>query len=85
MKEALNREFQKYFENFLICKKEPIMNVILNPDARKVDAIRNFLKTNGGYCPCQINRSEDTICPCKKFRENKECCCELYVEVKDEN
>ena len=35
---------------------------------------------NDGYCPCQVEKNEDTKCPCKMFRESHECVCELYVD-----
>lgn len=31
-----------------------------------------FVKLNDGYCPCMIEKTEDTKCPCKDFREQKE-------------
>lgn len=36
---------------------------------------------NDGYCPCKIEKSEDTKCPCKEFREQEPytiCGCGLY-------
>lgn len=39
------------------------------------------------YCPCVIPSfySEDTICPCKNFREEvsvgEECHCGLYIKI----
>lgn len=53
----------------------------LNPDEKIVQAIRKRLKVTEGQCPCipQPQWSEDTICPCKDMRENKECHCGLYV------
>ena len=53
--------------------------VTLNPCKETVNRIRNFLKSNGGYCPCVPEQNEGTRCPCKKFRETKECCCGLYI------
>ncbi|PWM76704.1 MAG: hypothetical protein DBY32_11305 [Phascolarctobacterium sp.] len=35
------------------------------------------------YCPCQPNRTPDTICPCKYMRVYGACRCGLYEEVKD--
>lgn len=52
----------------------------LNPNKNKVQEIRNKLKNNDGYCPCMIEESEDTKCPCKNMRENKICICGLYVK-----
>ena len=63
------------------------MAIKLNPDKSVVDAIRNRLKVTEGQCPCvaQYLWTEDTKCPCKAFREDKYCCCNLYVEVPDED
>lgn len=36
------------------------------------------IKENDGYCPCQFERTEDTKCPCKNYRENGTCECGLY-------
>lgn len=35
---------------------------------------------NDGYCPCAIEKNDDTICPCKEFREQKSgvCTCGRY-------
>ena len=44
--------------------------------------MRAALEQNGGYCPCAIEKSEDTKCMCKDFREQEsgECHCGLYVK-----
>ncbi len=56
------------------------MAKILNP----IDDIRNrileAIKQKGGYCPCLIAKTPDTLCPCRDFRENDKCHCGLYVE-----
>lgn len=54
--------------------------MVLNLNEKVVAAIRKRLEITGGYCPCISEQNEDTICPCKKFREKQECCCTLYVE-----
>ena len=39
------------------------------------------------HCPCQIEKTEDTICMCKDFREAKApyvCHCGLYEKIEDE-
>lgn len=56
--------------------------MMVNPDKEYEKEIRQAIKNNDGYCPCVITKSDDTKCPCKKFREDKICCCDLYVEVK---
>lgn len=55
--------------------------IILNPDKEFVKNLKQDIKNNRGYCTCVIVKNEDTICPCRKFREDKECCCGLYMEV----
>jgi ferredoxin-thioredoxin reductase catalytic subunit len=58
--------------------------VVLNPDKAVVADVRAGVKARGGYCPCLVEKSEDTKCPCKKFREEQECCCGLYVKEQTE-
>ena len=55
----------------------------LNPDTEIVDEIRKALKDNDGYCPCRVNKTPDTKCMCKEFREQDygECHCGLYIKV----
>ena len=36
------------------------------------------------YCPCQPNRTPDTVCPCRYMREYGACRCGLFVP-EDEN
>lgn len=45
------------------------MAVRLNEDANVVKEIREGLKATGGYCPCRVERTEDTKCMCKEFRD----------------
>lgn len=51
-----------------------------NPNTLIVENIEKLMERNGGYCPCQVGKNEDTLCQCKKFREGNGCCCNLYVE-----
>ena len=55
----------------------------------RVAEIREALKVNGGYCPCQIMQNEDTRCMCKEFKEQISdpeffgtCHCGLYEKAK---
>ena len=41
----------------------------LNEDAETVRLVREGLKRTGGYCPCRLERTEDTRCICREFRE----------------
>lgn len=65
------------------------MRVTTNSDKKLVKQIRDKLKSNGGYCPCKIQRSVDNKCMCKEFRDMMEnnksgtCHCGLYYIEKD--
>lgn len=53
-----------------------------------VDAsVSDLVKANDGYCPCAIEKTPDTKCICKEFREQEEagpCHCGRYEKVMDE-
>lgn len=61
------------------------MSIRQNPDREYVAEVRKRLKENGGYCPCKLERSPDTKCMCKEFREQKDgmCHCGLYIKEKE--
>ena len=51
--------------------------------------MKEGLKRTGGYCPCVRERSEDTKCMCREFREQVKdpdfegyCHCMLYYKEK---
>lgn len=47
-------------------------------------SIGELVDITGGYCPCEIYQNEDTLCPCKNFREQTEpgeCHCGRYEKV----
>lgn len=47
-------------------------------------SIAGIVKANSGYCPCMIERSEDTKCMCKEFRTQKtpgKCHCGRFEKV----
>lgn len=62
------------------------MKIKINSDKKLVEEIRRQLKENDNYCPCRLQKTPDTKCMCKEFREQEdgECHCGLYVKVKDE-
>ena len=45
------------------------MKITLNPDKDVVRTVQDGLKRTGGYCPCRLQRTEDTKCMCKEFRD----------------
>ena len=67
------------------------MKITLNEDPEIVETIREGLKRTGGYCPCRLQRTEDTKCMCKEFREQMAdpefegyCHCLLYQKSLEE-
>lgn len=60
------------------------MRVSVSKDKELVAKIRKKLRENDGYCPCRLEKTEDTKCMCKEFIEQKElgeCHCGLYVKI----
>lgn len=53
----------------------------INEDIEIVNGILSKLKLDP-HCPCRINKTNETICMCKEFREQEsgECHCGLYVK-----
>lgn len=60
------------------------MKIELNPDKDFVKEFRQAIKENEGYCPCRKEKTADTKCMCKEFREQEEgtCHCGLYIKTK---
>ena len=65
------------------------MEIKFNSDKEIVQTIKEGLKRTGGYCPCKFEKTEDTKCMCKEFRDqikdpNYEgyCHCLLYYKSK---
>ena len=52
----------------------------INPDKKLVLKIINAINKNGGYCPCALEKTEDTKCQCKEMMENNICQCGLFVK-----
>lgn len=65
------------------------MTIKQNPDKEYAKQVRTKLKDNDGYCPCRLDKTEDTKCMCREFREQiaKEeygmCHCGLYIAEAD--
>lgn len=53
----------------------------LNPNEKVVNAIIKRINKCDGECPCDNpgKTREDRLCPCKEYRENNICHCNLYV------
>ncbi len=66
------------------------MSVRLNSDEEMVRVVREGLRHTGGYCPCRRERTEDTKCMCREFRDQIAdpefegfCHCMLYYKSRD--
>jgi hypothetical protein len=60
------------------------LKIIKNPDKEFYEKISKAVEENGQYCPCLIERSEDTKCICKDFKFQDivgKCHCGRYVKV----
>jgi len=67
------------------------MSIKFNSDKEIVKTIKEGLKKTGGYCPCRFEKTEDTRCMCKEFREQIKdpnfegyCHCMLYYKSKED-
>lgn len=58
------------------------MKIKVTDNIELKEKIRQALKDNDGYCPCRLEKTEDTKCMCKEFREQEygTCHCGLYVK-----
>lgn len=67
------------------------MKITLNKDKQIVDVIKEGLEHTCGYCPCRTERTEETKCMCREFKEQIKdpefegfCHCMLYYKsIKD--
>ena len=65
------------------------MTVTFNENKELVAKVQEGLKRTGGYCPCRLERTPDTKCMCKEFRDQIAdpkyegyCHCLLYYKHK---
>lgn len=57
--------------------------ITYNSDSDFVKEFKKELKANNGYCPCALEKTPDTKCMCRDFREQAEsgyCNCGLYYK-----
>lgn len=65
------------------------MKILLNENEEVVKTVKEGLKRTGGYCPCRLEKTDDTKCMCKEFRAQINdpdfegyCHCLLYYKSK---
>ena len=56
--------------------------VSLNPDSSMVQRLRAAMEKNGGYCPCRLQHTPETLCPCLDPAFSGFCHCRLYFKDK---
>lgn len=59
------------------------MKIDVTKNTQHAELVRAKLRESGGYCPCKLERTPDTKCICKEFREQKSgpCHCGLYIKT----
>ena len=57
----------------------------LNDNDKIINSILSRCELNNGECPCSNPgvTHEDILCPCKEYRENNICHCNLYVKINE--
>ena len=66
--------------------KEPKFIIKQNPNQDSFKVISDAIRQNNNYCCCEIEKTADTMCMCKNFREQEEsgfCHCGRFLKVKD--
>ncbi len=58
-------------------------NFRINPDKKYVDIIINGLEKKDGHCPCRLEVSDATLCPCDEFIKEGICKCKLYIPAEE--
>lgn len=59
------------------------MKIRISDDEEFVKEMKEAIKKNNGYCPCQVAKNENTKCICKNFLEDPTigwCHCMLYYK-----
>lgn len=57
-----------------------------NPYEEEYNEITEAVEVNEGYCPCLLEKNEDTKCMCKDFRDSQNtdfCHCGRFYKVKE--
>lgn len=61
-----------------------MLKIIMNPDKEIVRIIDEALQKNNEFCPCKLEKTKDTKCICKEFREQDfpgECHCGRFIKI----
>jgi hypothetical protein len=61
-------------------------DIFKNPNEEELNDIVAAIEANDGYCPCALEKNDDTKCACKKFRDSRDtdyCHCGRFYKVKN--
>ena len=93
-KEVIDKSWQYQFvtdENGNMALQSPWHTLMIpregdmfSPNAKAREQLLMALLKSGGFCPCQVKKDRDTMCPCKNYRQKGECICGLFVKVPQE-
>ena len=60
------------------------LQIIPHPDDEVYERVTKAVQENDGYCPCLLEKNEDTKCLCTSFKYQSKvgkCHCGRYVKV----
>lgn len=60
------------------------MRIYKTSDTAHAEEVMKKIKANDGHCPCKLEKTKDTLCMCREFREMDEgtCHCGLFTKEK---
>lgn len=64
----------------------PNFTIIQNPNKEEFNTVSEAIRANGNYCCCAVEKTADTMCLCKEFRESQEvgfCHCHRFFKVRN--
>ena len=63
-----------------------VFDIKQNPNEDELKEITEAVDANDGYCPCALEKTNDTKCMCKDFRDSNDtdfCHCGRFYKVRD--
>lgn len=82
-RKAIKKPAKKEGYKYVTSEVEAAYRVKMNPDPEKYATIKEKVHANNGYCPSRSEKSPDTHCMCKQFKERDSegwCKCRLFYK-----